>query len=158
MRTRKHAGDWDPLAETLQSWEVLKSHFAMCSRPKGIPRKLTKEVKGSAGAGEGLLKSDSPNCLVFQASFHFWDHRGPSSLERGGLWKSLMSYLRFKEANCLTLWRELVEREEGEGSPRYKASSHPACLLAFLSAPPLILKSRGWHKAPGSTGRIPGWL
>lgn len=54
MRTRKRARDWDPLAETLQSCEVLKRNFAMRRRPKGIPRKLTEEVEFCWSLGRAI--------------------------------------------------------------------------------------------------------
>lgn len=65
MRTRRHAGDWDPLAETLQSCGVLERDFAMCQRPRGIPRKPTTEAHGLAGAQDGLRTPRSSSCLLF---------------------------------------------------------------------------------------------
>ena len=70
-----------------------------------------------------------------------------------------MSWLRFDGADHLRSWRELLEREGwGEGRLGAELPPGPPCLLASLSALPLILKSRGWHTAPGSIGRIPGRL
>lgn len=46
----------------------------------------------------------------------------------------------------------------GEGRLGAELPPSPPCLLASLSALPLILKSRGWHTAPGNVAEFQAHL